>query len=147
MFGDESYSFKLRIAALAIIFKYESFFSIYSTLFQKPFGFFINQVAKDKAWGNDFVALALSIVINRPIAWYNVATSKEGSSLDFDLNVDHGYFNNIYYVNQKQLLIKPIQLVLKSGHFTALLPLNEDYTFKYNRTPSNQFCRLVLNYD
>ena len=91
--------------------------------------------------------MALSIVINRPIAWYNVATSKEGSSLDFDLNVDHGYFNNIYYVNQKQLLIKPIQLVLKSGHFTALLPLNEDYTFKYNRTPSNQFCRLVLNYD
>ena len=49
LFGDESYSFKLRIAALAIIFKYESFFSIYSTLFQKPFGFFINQVAKDKA--------------------------------------------------------------------------------------------------
>ena len=64
-----------------------------------------------------------------------MTTSKEGSSLDFDLNVDHG----IYYVNQKQLLIKAIQLVLKPGHFTALLPLNEDYTFKYNHTPSNQF--------
>ncbi len=72
LFGNESYSFKLRLASLLIIIRYEQFFDyLYREAQADTFENLIKNVATNYSWGNDLIMIALSIVIKRPIFYYN----------------------------------------------------------------------------
>ena len=139
LFGNESYSFKLRLASLLIIIKYEQFFdNLYREAQADTFENLIKKVATNKSWGNDLIMIALSIVIKRPIFYYNTLgnTAKTTQTL-----------NKIAYANKSQLLTAPINLVLNEQHFTALVSHDSDYQFKSSSAPENQYEKFELQFE
>jgi len=71
----------------------------------------IKKVATNKSWGNALIMKALSIVIKRPIFYYNTL----GNTVKTIQNL-----NKIAYSNKSQLLTAPINLVLNKQHFINL---------------------------
>lgn len=88
LFGTKCYNWKLRLASLFVIFKYEKDFL---ELLKASNGSekevtlidctrliinidhiedLVKEVSKDTAWGENVIMLALSFIINRPIQLY-----------------------------------------------------------------------------
>ena len=127
------------MASLAIVFRNEKFFS---RVLNEANGFangtnfskFIKQLAKEKEWGDDLVCLVLSVVIDRPIAFYN-------------LDASQNQVDKIYFVNDRQSCKEPVHLALYLNHYTALLKINKTYSVLHKHQPSNQYEKFELNYE
>jgi len=134
LFGTGFYHIQLRLAALHVIYKYETFFrelvnaanilEIFDQI-DRPIDHFqklIKQVGALGEYGDEIVMLAISIAINRPILYINAgfveSINNNNDNNDSNIVITHFERNGLYkfciaYANEKLLAIEPIIINLK----------------------------------
>ncbi len=148
IFGTEYYHIQLRLAAIRVIIKYESYFRDFankSNSYEKfdkygnsinHFQKLVNQVGTMGIFGDEIVMVALSIVINRPIPYINADCNQPIINTLFDpeciIKHEDEEQNGcqkfcVAYTNESQLSINPILITLHSVHYTSIVPTNKDF--------------------
>jgi hypothetical protein len=104
LFGNERFSQKLRIASIYTILKHEEYFA---EILASTGGCTLSTLGEKIAslqWGDDVVAIALSMIIQRPIA---LLRPQAGAHLSF--------------ARRSDLAQLPVYICLYASHFTALV--------------------------
>ena len=76
----------------------------------------IKNIATVGKWGGNLAMIALSIVLERPIALINSSITSQPQ------NISNHMIGRIMNAKTKYLLNEPINILLYKQHFTALLP-------------------------
>lgn len=130
LFGTDIHFCKIRLAVVFILIEYKVYFK---RVLQKSFGpnkypELIENTAKDKSWANEYILLATSIMINRPLICLT--------------DTEKDIYSHEYCVNKDQIKNQQLFISLKSFHFVPLLSKEE---IEFNiEAKINQFKRFKL---
>ncbi len=128
LFGNEKFSQKLRVASIYTILKHQEYFT---EILQKTGGCtlpaLVEQIASFQ-WGDDVVAIALSMIIKRPIALLKPQASP-----------------HLSFARRSDLAQLPVYICLHASHFTALVLNSVKNNFEIVSEETNQYRRWLLD--
>ena len=113
LYHHENYSNLLRLANVYILSLYDSYFQnvCFKTCINYTFEKLIESTCKDKTWANEINVLAMTIVLDRPIAIWSK-------------NLYHETTYTLTFCTPQQYNKQYIHIILQDRHFTALLSKN-----------------------
>ncbi len=128
LFGNERFSQKLRIASIYTILKHEEYFAeILASTGGCTLSTLVEKIASLQ-WGDDVVAIALSMIIQRPIALLRPQASA-----------------HLSFARRTDLAQLPVYICLYASHFTALVLTSVKNSFEAVSEETNQNRRWLLD--
>ena len=118
LYGNEKQSKLLRLANVYVLSVFDSYFRnvCIKTCTNYTYEHLIKITAKDRTWANETNILAMTIVLDRPIALWSK-------------NLHHKTVYTLIFCTPHQYNKQYIHLILQDSHFTALLSKDVNYKF------------------
>ena len=132
VFGNDIHHRYIRLACIFILVEYRGYFSdvIKRTYGEQNVVNFVETVSKNYSWAYEYIILAISIALNRPVVCLSISEQNFCCS--------HEYCNNKNQKKNQQFLIG-----LKNNHFVPLLPKKTTFNTEIEAN-NNQFQKMPL---
>jgi hypothetical protein len=114
LYGHENHSKRLRLVSLYVLCQYELYFKEICTKTAGDYEQLLVRTSKDKKWATELNILAMTIILDRPIALWSHYEKR--NILPFNTIVTH----TLTFTTEQQYIKDHINLIFQDLHFTSL---------------------------